>query len=555
MDRAALFRVGSHSGLTVRHAAWETACDCLATIADPAPRTFALLGPSGVGKTLLLRELTQTLADTELVSLRGREDQIPADLGSTPDQVVLIDDADEMDTAALESLVRHGSARLVLAGPPSLGERLKALSPQVVIVPLAPLARTEVAGFLAGLFIGAGESPDLLSKQAIERIGLYASGVPRALSSITRTACMLACSEGATRVEGPHVDVAVAVLEEGGKAPLRLPNPAVYALFSAAQSGDEADRRSDLEPATSLLDPGSDGPDLGAAERSGPEGARPDGSPIVSRRKRLPLMLAAGSLAAGVALSAFFWTDAALYLHLPFVGARASIPSEAALAAGAPAVDARMVATTAARMPQAGTPQAPTENAPPGLQQPTPTATQGNTQPANRPDPSEARPQGEGRMLTGAPASERSEPGQVVVASLSPTTDTGQEVQPATLALPAMAPVRVTLTYPRGDVSAEQQAARTAAILRAAAIATADPVPVSASSAKPGIGYFYFEDRAAANAVERVVGSQLGGSGLVVRQREERPPPPGTIEVYVPGRDKVIASARAGRPSANVADR
>jgi hypothetical protein len=104
---------------------------------------------------------------------------------------------------------------------------------------------------------------------------------------------------------------------------------------------------------------------------------------------------------------------------------------------------------------------------------------------------------------------------------------------PVAADLPAVAPVRVVLTFARNDAARAERAAAIRQALVAAHVEVADLVAVDAQRPRPGIGYYFRSDRDAAVGVSRRLEPLLGAVEPVVLQLRGRIPP-GTIEIAVP---------------------
>ena len=97
--------------------------------------------------------------------------------------------------------------------------------------------------------------------------------------------------------------------------------------------------------------------------------------------------------------------------------------------------------------------------------------------------------------------------------------------------LPSGAPARVALHYARGDAAAASRATDLALSLRRAGFSVDGPVAITGRG-RPGVHYFFAEDRGAAEAVLR--SANLQGGGLLAGAAGRNPPPrPGTIELIV----------------------
>jgi hypothetical protein len=109
----------------------------------------------------------------------------------------------------------------------------------------------------------------------------------------------------------------------------------------------------------------------------------------------------------------------------------------------------------------------------------------------------------------------------------------GEAATAVAVDLPAFAPVRVVLTYPRNDKAAAERAAAMRQALTAAKVEVVNLEAVDASRPTPGIGYYFRSDRDAAVDVSRRVEPLLGRVEPVVLERRGKVPP-GTIEIAVP---------------------
>jgi trimeric autotransporter adhesin len=107
---------------------------------------------------------------------------------------------------------------------------------------------------------------------------------------------------------------------------------------------------------------------------------------------------------------------------------------------------------------------------------------------------------------------------------------------PVPLDLPAFAPPRVALTYPRNDKLAAE---RMTALRQALTTAKVDVVKVEAVEASrptAGLGYYFRSDHDAAVDLGHRFQSLLGPVEPALLEIHGMAPPPGTIELAVPGR-------------------
>jgi hypothetical protein len=124
-----------------------------------------------------------------------------------------------------------------------------------------------------------------------------------------------------------------------------------------------------------------------------------------------------------------------------------------------------------------------------------------------------------------------------VTGTLKPSVTAVQAATgPVSADLPAFAPSRVVLTYPRNDKAAAE---RTTALRQALTAANVEVVKVEAvevSRPTPGLGYYFRSDHDAAVDVSHRVQPLLGTVEPALLEIRGTVPPPGTIEVAVPGR-------------------
>jgi hypothetical protein len=110
--------------------------------------------------------------------------------------------------------------------------------------------------------------------------------------------------------------------------------------------------------------------------------------------------------------------------------------------------------------------------------------------------------------------------------------------------LPAFAPSRVVLTYPRDDKAAAERTTALRQALTAAKVEVVSLEAVDASRTTPGIGYYFSSDRDAAVDVSRRVEPLLGRVEPAALELRGKVPPPGTIEIALPGRGVVSDQIR-----------
>ncbi|TWT89868.1 GTPase RsgA [Pseudobythopirellula maris] len=222
---------------------------------DQGRGAAALAGPSGVGKTLLLRRLASELdpattpvvrlafprlSDRELLALLADRLEAPADpegrvsadatLGrlerlvernaeSGVRPVVVLDEAQLLEDAGLLETVRLlidlfdggqapwtlllvGQMGLIstLARTPGLDERLAV---KALVRTLTP---EETSGYIGRRLEAAGATREVFSAEAIERISQVTGGVPRRINRLGDLALVVGFADGSPRIEAHHID-------------------------------------------------------------------------------------------------------------------------------------------------------------------------------------------------------------------------------------------------------------------------------------------------------------------------------------------------------------
>ena len=110
------------------------------------------------------------------------------------------------------------------------------------------------------------------------------------------------------------------------------------------------------------------------------------------------------------------------------------------------------------------------------------------------------------------------------------------EKKPVSADLPIFAPSRVVLTYPRNDKAAAERATALRQALTATKVEVVKVEAVDASRPTPGIGYYFRSDHEAAVDVSHRVQPLLGPVEPALLELRGKVPPPGTVEIAVPGR-------------------
>ena len=187
----------------VQHRRWRDAFALVLNATQVGKKLILVTGPAGTGKTLLLRELYRALHNAGLaVKLEGRGDILDRDYARRSGEVILIDEADRLDTTLLTKL-HQDTGTLILAGL-SLS-MAKSLPCTHTIVELGPLVSDEIAPFVAARLTEAGRPSGLFSAGALEYLAFYSRGVPRVLAMLADASLWLADMDEDGRVSIDHV--------------------------------------------------------------------------------------------------------------------------------------------------------------------------------------------------------------------------------------------------------------------------------------------------------------------------------------------------------------
>ncbi|MBY0338807.1 MAG: AAA family ATPase, partial [Acetobacteraceae bacterium] len=184
----------------VAHPGWVQARTALLD-AMRQGRIAVLIGPPGVGKTLLLREVARQLrAEGQAPGFAERGDTAPTDAA-----LPLVDEAEALPDEALQALLARGGPA-VLAALPGFLRRLDALATPAVIVPLTPMTAAETRRFVAAI-----APPGLFGEDAVAALAVLSQGLPRLAATLGRAAAFQARLEGAGPVTARHVTEAEAM--------------------------------------------------------------------------------------------------------------------------------------------------------------------------------------------------------------------------------------------------------------------------------------------------------------------------------------------------------
>ena len=194
------------------HRQWADARASVLAALEDGCRWVAVVGPPGVGKTMLVRDIARTLASDSGKDIRNATPTAKHTMlivAAGPNGTALLDDADGLSETMLAGLSAPAGPRCVFAGSPDLAGRVRAVVAETRIVVLDRLPPTEARAYLALWLDRENLSAKFFEPQATAELIAAAQGVPRSLSKLAHRAVQIAASEDARRVGAAHVREAI----------------------------------------------------------------------------------------------------------------------------------------------------------------------------------------------------------------------------------------------------------------------------------------------------------------------------------------------------------
>ena len=227
----------------VPHRAWAEARRDILGAFEAGERLVLLLGPPGVGKSRLLREIEGSFRALDPDVLRLESGEWVA-LETAP-RTLLVDEASRMDDATLEQLARRQEGFALLVGLPSFTARLEALPHRVV--QLGPLQAEDVPAYVHARLDATGLDKSRLAEGTTAALAEATGGLPSLLNLLLGTSFLMADMVADPQVTPEHVREAASLRDDVapfGDIPPAEPTPAI----AAAAPVDEAPRPAPTEP-------------------------------------------------------------------------------------------------------------------------------------------------------------------------------------------------------------------------------------------------------------------------------------------------------------------
>jgi hypothetical protein len=217
----------------VPHSAWSAARRDILEAFAAGEKLVVLIGASGTGKSLLLRDIEEALR-SPVFHVERVEGGAWQDKDTAP-QVLLVDDADLMDDTTLRQVAQRAAGFTVLVGPPGLSNRLAPVPHHVV--GLGMLRPSDISAYIAMRLARAGLDRTRLASGTVAALTEAAGGIPGRLNLLLGTSFLVADMAGSSEVRPEHVRDAATLRTGGAGEPA---DPSLSSLFEEEEGEDPA---------------------------------------------------------------------------------------------------------------------------------------------------------------------------------------------------------------------------------------------------------------------------------------------------------------------------
>ena len=532
----------------IPHTKW---CDARARILklfEDGPNIVGLFGPPGTGKTLLLHELSRVFRDLgHETRLFERSDILPE---CDDAAVILIDEAHHAIPATLAKLGQRGNRFIIFAAVSAAAEHWQDSLSNFARIELECLLFDDIKMFVSTRLAQREQPPELFSRAAIAKLAILSEGVPRVLDNLIKLSCFSASLEGVEQVHAAHIEEAAALLsietsdEKSGR------KPEITGLDSAGTvtkaNSNQAAGQEKLPIQLDYTDEKCEQLEIKENKILLVPSKVLSNSQTYSRKNRREQILDL------IFVFVCFFTLMAL-LSWPGVRPFISISTLSKPGNAPPSLSVETKLTSVTRVGKNHDSRT-TPDASPGARpvKPQPTKMQPAPSPRAAPDDSlAAAPSAKFSRIDAAAAGLAvAGPAITVMAGegsrsnvkplpafspgVVPSAEQHSGFAPNRLfPLPTTTPIRVVISYPRGNLKAAARAAELARTLTSMGFLAEDPIPVLSRAAAPAISFFFVQDRDGAVEISHKLASAFGQPRLVVLSPRSAIPRPGTVEILI----------------------
>lgn len=532
----------------IPHTRWCDARDKVLRLFERGPNVVGLFGPPGTGKTLLLHELSRVFRDRgHKNSLFERGDILPE---CVDEEIILIDEAHRAASATLAKLGQQRSRFIIFATIPSVDKDWQTALGDISRIELSAIFFDDIKMFISARLAQREQSSELISSEAIEKLAILSEGVPRVLDNLMKLSFFSASLEGLNQVDAAHVEEAAVLLNIEKSDVKQDHEPKTTSLERThAEPGENNNHAITQKKPSHLADSKNIISDNSEIKENRKEAIIVkkflDNQKLSNKKIRNSFLIFFLFIIICVTLELLFALSAArpfvtvfmlhklrkspssLFAETKFPPITAGGKSHdtldiLAVSPGPRQINVQPVPSVPAVPPNDSLSATPNANLPPIDASSTGLAV---ANPAIAVMAGEA-PRSNIKQLPAinaeGGASVESHPGSSPdwLFSLSTTT-----------------PIRVVISYPRGNLKAAARAAEIARTLTTMGFLAEDPIPVLNRIAQPEINFFFVQDRDGAMEISHKFASEFGQPRLIVLSPRSAIPRPGTVEIFVAERE------------------